>query len=409
MSSNIECMLTGIFISQYSIRAKGRNVGKTTRKPTKKIYINKNLNAVITNKVSDRELIFKLCQISGYRRLFSTSLVIASLMLGACSGEEDVNEAAGGIINEIDPTQTPVPAASLSPAPEQTSTPTATSVPTPQQTAIPAVTPTPVPEQTPAPRVPIVPLPGPTQEPTPVITEEPSPEPTEEPAPTEGGDVLVFTKTSGFTHGSIGNGEAMIAELASQNSWNVEFTDDANDINPEKLSNFNVVVWLSTSGNVLNGTQESAFQDYIENGGGYVGIHAASDTEHDWEWYGDLVGAYFARHPSIQTATIHVEDPGHPSTTHLDDTWVRRDEWYNFNHNPRIETGVNVVLTLDESTYNPGAQAMGADHPIAWYKTIGQGRSFYTGLGHTDASFSEDFFRQHVEGAINWAGSLNGE
>lgn len=217
------------------------------------------------------------------------------------------------------------------------------------------------------------------------------------------GSILVFTKTAGFSHASIPAGETMLQELSESNGWEIEITDDASVFTDNNLAQFQAVVWLNTTGDVLNDAQQDAFEDYIEAGGGYVGIHSAADTEYDWPWYGDLVGAYFLNHPEEQTANVDVEDGSHPSTSHLDDTWNHFDEWYNYQMNPR--TNVNVVLSLDEDSYNPGSGAMG-DHPISWYHNVGSGRSFYTGLGHGDATYSLSDFRQHIEGAISWAGNL---
>ena len=130
-----------------------------------------------------------------------------------------------------------------------------------------------------------------------------------------------------------------------------------------------------------NAAQQTAFEDYIQAGGGYAGVHAAADTEYDWGWYGDLVGAYFNSHPANQTATVDVEDAEHPSTACVPAEWARFDEWYNYRANPRPD--VNVLATLDESSYSPGGGAMGADHPIAWYHEFDGGRAWYTGMGHT--------------------------
>jgi uncharacterized repeat protein (TIGR03806 family) len=232
---------------------------------------------------------------------------------------------------------------------------------------------------------------------------EPIPDPVPEPSPEQSG-ILVFSKTNGFRHDSISAGQAMLQALATKNNWPLTTTEDANMFTDSTLEAYSVVVWLNTTGDVLNTAQQSAFESFIESGGGYVGIHAASDTEYSWPWYGELVGAYFTAHPQIQNAQLLVEDQTHLSTYHLTSNWQRTDEWYNFQQNPR--SNVNVLLSLDEDSYDPGSGAMG-DHPIAWYKHIGQGRSFYSGLGHTIASYSEDEFIQHIEGGIAWAGNLN--
>jgi cytochrome c len=145
--------------------------------------------------------------------------------------------------------------------------------------------------------------------------------------------------------------------------------------------------------------QKPAFERYIRSGGGFVGIHSASDTEYQWPWYGSLVGAYFASHPAIQRARILIENPNHPSTKGLPAVWERTDEWYNFRSNPR--GAAHVLATLDESTYSGGA--MGADHPIAWCQEIDGGRSWYTAMGHTAESYAEPLFRLHLLGGIESA------
>ena len=215
--------------------------------------------------------------------------------------------------------------------------------------------------------------------------------------------VLVFSKTAGFRHDSIPAGIAAIQELGAQNGFQVEATEDAAAFTPENLARFNAVVWLSTTGDVLNAEQQTAFEGYIAGGGGYAGVHAASDTEYDWPWYGELVGAWFKSHPQIQQANVAVENKDNPSTGHLPDTWTRTDEWYNYRENPRAN--VQVLATLDESSYDPGADAMG-DHPTAWCHTVDTGRSWYTGGGHTIESYAEPEFRTHLLGGIQYAAGL---
>ena len=161
-------------------------------------------------------------------------------------------------------------------------------------------------------------------------------------------------------------------------------------------------MFLSTTGDVLDPEQQGAFEEYIRNGGGYVGIHSAADTEYDWAWYGGLVGAYFLSHPEPQDATLLVEDHVHESTAHLGDTWERFDEWYDFRDDPRDR--VHVLLSVDPSTL-PDSQ-MTADHPIAWCHDYDGGRAWYTALGHTDESWAEPAFLQHVLGGIRTAAGV---
>jgi len=186
--------------------------------------------------------------------------------------------------------------------------------------------------------------------------------------------VLVFSKTAGFRHDSIPAGIAAIRQLGQQNGFTVDATEDAAAFTDTNLARYQAVVWLSTTGDVLDATQQSAFERYIHAGGGYAGVHAAADTEYDWAWYGRLVGAYFNSHPAIQQATVKVEDHSHPSTASLPDSWTRTDEWYNFRTDPRAN--VHVLASLDETTYQPGTGAMG-DHPTAWCQNFEGGRSWY--------------------------------
>ncbi|MER7890097.1 ThuA domain-containing protein [Micromonospora sp. NPDC094482] len=212
--------------------------------------------------------------------------------------------------------------------------------------------------------------------------------------------VLVFSKTAGFRHSSIPNGIAAIQQLGATNGFTVTATEDATAFSTANLAQYQAVVFLSTTGDVLNAGQQSAFEAYLAAGGGFVGVHAAADTEYDWPWYGGLVGGYFASHPATQQATIRVEDRANPSTAHLPSTWTRTDEWYNYRTNPR--SAVKVLASLDESSYSGGS--MGGDHPITWCHSYGGGRAWYTGLGHTEQSYSDPNFTRMLLGGIQVAG-----
>jgi cytochrome c len=220
--------------------------------------------------------------------------------------------------------------------------------------------------------------------------------------------VLVFSKTLGFRHASIADGIAMLQTQAAANGFILETTEDAAAFNAANLARFRAVVWLSATGDVLNDIQQTAFQTWLEAGGGYVGVHAAADCEYSWPWYGSNVlgaGAWFANHPAIQTATIVRESADDISTAHLPASYSFNDEWYNFRANPRPE--VTVLLRLDESSYSPGGGAMGADHPISWKRNVGLGRSWYTGLGHRTQVYADSGFQQHVLGGLRWAMGTN--
>ncbi|GEO03760.1 hypothetical protein AAE02nite_14240 [Adhaeribacter aerolatus] len=210
--------------------------------------------------------------------------------------------------------------------------------------------------------------------------------------------ILVFYKTAGFYHESIPEGIAAIQKLGKENNIAVEATKDASVFNDDNLKKYKAVVFLSTTGDVLNLQEQTAFERYIKKGGGFVGIHAATDTEYDWPWYNQLVGAYFDSHPAVQKATILVKDKKHPSTAFLPDKWERIDEWYNFKS---INLKVKVLATLDETSYKGGKN--GANHPIIWYHEFDGGRAFYTAGGHTPESYREPLFLQHLLAGIKYA------
>lgn len=215
-------------------------------------------------------------------------------------------------------------------------------------------------------------------------------------------NVLVFSRTTGFRHGSIAAGVAAVRSIAGTRNWSVDHTEDATKFTSANLRGYNVVVWLNTTGDVLDAAQQTAFERWYRAGGGYVGVHSASDTEYSWPWYGRLIGAYFRRHPQIQQGRLAVENPQHAAQPQaaLPNPWTRTDEWYDFRVNPRT-VRVTVLLTIDEQSYSGGT--MGSDHPIAWAQTFEGGRMFYTAMGHTNGSYSEPAFVAHLAAGIAWA------
>lgn len=208
--------------------------------------------------------------------------------------------------------------------------------------------------------------------------------------------ILVFSKTAGYRHESIEDGKLALIELGKKNDFETDTTEDASQFTEDNLKKYRAVVFLSTTQNVLDPVQQAAFKRFIEAGGGYVGIHAAADTEYEWPWYGKLVGAYFKSHPKIQEATVRKVKPFGPNT--LPDNWTRTDEWYNYK---KISPDINVIYNLDESTYQGGEN--GENHPIAWYHAFEGGRAFYTGLGHTKESYKDSLFLDHVLQGIQYA------
>ena len=210
--------------------------------------------------------------------------------------------------------------------------------------------------------------------------------------------VLVFSKTSGWKHTSIPKGIVAIQKLGEENKFEVDTTSNSELFTEDILKKYSAVIFLNTTENVLDYRQEAAFERYIQAGGGYVGIHAATDTEYDWRWYGNLVGAYFNGHPKIQEATYKIDDNTFLATNFFtDSTWIHKDEMYNFK---RINPAINVILSVDETTYKGGKN--GDNHPMSWYHEYDGGRSFYTALGHTDECYSNTNFLQHLLGGIQY-------
>ena len=216
--------------------------------------------------------------------------------------------------------------------------------------------------------------------------------------------LLVFSRTAAFRHDAIDSAVAALVELARRRGYSLTASEDPSNFSDSALSGYGAVVFLLTTGDVLDAEQEAAFERFIRAGKGYVGVHSASDTEYRWPWYGELVGAYFQSHSAVVPAQVRVEDGTQPATPGLPSPWTRDDEWYSFAQNPRPKVGV--LLTVDEASYDPGPSAMGLDHPVAWQRTYDGGRSFYTSLGHTADSYADPTFMMHLTGGIEWGARL---
>jgi len=210
--------------------------------------------------------------------------------------------------------------------------------------------------------------------------------------------VLLFSKTAEFRHTSIEKGIESLTQLFEMNGIDVDTTENAEYFIEDSLKQYSAVIFLSTTGNVLNDIQQTAFQRYIQAGGGFVGIHSATDTEYHWPWYNKLVGAYFDGHPPIQDAILEVIAKEDPCCRHLPESWALNEEWYNFKSiNPNVE----VLLEIDESSYEGGKN--GAHHPMAWRHHFDGGRSFYTALGHKEETFDNVLFLQHIFAGVEFA------
>jgi PKD repeat protein/type 1 glutamine amidotransferase len=234
-------------------------------------------------------------------------------------------------------------------------------------------------------------------------------------------NVLVFSRTAAFRHSAIDEAYNAIKLMGSQQNFTVDWTEDPTRFNDAFLSRYDLVVFNSTTGDVLNDTQQGAFERFIKAGGGYTGIHSATDTEYGWAWYGQLTGAYFRNHPNgTPTATVVVEDTESPATVGLPARWTRVDEWYNFQKitdpvvngggdrvSPRTQTPIHVLLTMDESSYvEDDGNTINEDHPIAWCKRYDGGRMFYTALGHTEATYTDANFLRHLRGGMEVAAGV---
>lgn len=210
--------------------------------------------------------------------------------------------------------------------------------------------------------------------------------------------VLVMSKTEGFRHSSIPDGIAALKKMGSENGFKVTVTEDSDYFVEDSLRNYSAVVFLNTTGDILNAEQQADLERYIQAGGGFVGIHAATDTEYDWPWYNKMVGAVFNGHPRIQEATLRVVDHDHAATRAMDSIWKKTDEYYNFRD---IAPDITVLVTIDEASYEGGNN--GPDHPISWYHDYDGGRAFYTELGHTEETYQNDLFLRHLLGGIKYA------
>ena len=209
--------------------------------------------------------------------------------------------------------------------------------------------------------------------------------------------VVVFSKTEGYRHQSIEKGIESIINLGKENHFLVQATEDADEL-ISILKNCKAVIFLSTTGDVLDDEQQEKFKKFINNGGGFVGVHAAADTEYKWPWYGKMIGAYFESHPKQQEAIIDIINNKHPSTYFLEEKWTKFDEWYNYKD---INLNIKVLMNLDEKSYTGGKN--GKNHPIAWYHEYEGGKVFYTGLGHTKESYIDSVFLKHLLGGIQYA------
>lgn len=216
------------------------------------------------------------------------------------------------------------------------------------------------------------------------------------PWPTSAADaILVFSRTEGFRHDSIPTAVDTLRALATGQGLHTVHSEDSAVFTAPALRQFRAVVFANTTGDILDAAQQDALREYIEAGGGFLGLHAAADTEHAWPWYGELVGAWFHSHPpSLQEARVTLQGADHEGRQ-----WSVRDEIYNYRRNPR--PWVQVLATVDEASYAGGT--MGTDHPIAWCRPMKRGRSWYTGFGHDVGVFDDAEVRALLKRGLAYA------
>jgi type 1 glutamine amidotransferase len=219
---------------------------------------------------------------------------------------------------------------------------------------------------------------------------------------------LLVTTTRGWHHEALHSGVLAIQQLGVKNFFDVVLWEDPKGFTDKYLEQFQVVIFLHTTGDIFDSTQQRVMERFIRSGKGWVGIHSASDTEYDWDWYTKLVGRMFHIHPAIQTAKLTIIDPAFPGLQGFSGNKLWTDEWYEFG--PEKISGLNYILAVDESSYNAKVQwgdkkgeGMGKLHPVSWYHDFDGGRAFYTALGHIPSLFSDPAYLNHLYAGIYWA------
>jgi type 1 glutamine amidotransferase len=225
-----------------------------------------------------------------------------------------------------------------------------------------------------------------------------------------GAKVLVYTKNNPdlYVHANIPYAIAAIQKMGEENGFAVDVSDDPATFTDNNLAQYDALIFANSNNEAFNTeAQRQALQNYIHNGGGFVGIHSASGSERTWPWFSALLGGNFERHAPQQDFTVNVVDRGHPSTAFLPEKWeIVSDECY---YQDELSPGIHVLLAVDLNTIEdqgkveyPGT--IFADRfPLAWYQEFEGGRSWYTALGHRPEEYSDPMFVRHILGGIQWA------
>ncbi|RZL51277.1 MAG: ThuA domain-containing protein [Pedobacter sp.] len=210
--------------------------------------------------------------------------------------------------------------------------------------------------------------------------------------------VLVFSLTKGYHHASIADGQIAIKKLGIENNFEVDTTADVKAFTPENLKKYKTLIFLSPTGtSIFSDDEKAAIKQYVNNGGGFVGIHAATDVNYEWEWYGKMIGGFFESHPKIQDAKLDILMPKHKIVKGLPQPWEHKDEWYNFKS---VSPDIKVLIKIDETSYQGGK--MNNNHPISWFHEFEGGKIFYTALGHTKECYTDPLFLKHLLAGIKW-------
>lgn len=228
-------------------------------------------------------------------------------------------------------------------------------------------------------------------------------------------EILVFTKTNDYRHESIPAGIDALKIIAGDKGWGMFTTEDSTYFTEGNLKKYEVIIFLLTSGDILGEEEQNSIQKSVESGTGLLAIHGGTFTEETWPWFSNAIGGHFIGHPPVQKATLMIEDRQHPTTKCFPaDTWEAVDEWYSFDRNPRDNENIQVLISIDESSYDvddnqwfEGVEQRMGDHPMVWYCNAGKGIVYHSGFGHTGEMYESPVYLEHIESVIEWLGIQN--
>jgi len=233
--------------------------------------------------------------------------------------------------------------------------------------------------------------------------------------------VLLCTYTDGFRHDSIPTAIAELQKWAPYWNMSIDATEDQGKYTVANLAQYDALLFVHTTGNLFSTAGQAAFVDYINKGGNFAAIHAASAGYLDKAWapWTNTLGATFDHHPARQNATF-VKEMSHPATDLQPDRWLIEEEVYSFTTDPR-KLGAKLLWSVDPTSYKESSvvAAMGTPHPIAWVQDYAAGavpsaagagiagRSFYSSLGHLNETWQNATFMHHVMNGLTWTLASN--